>query len=1675
MAKGFGPKKAPQTTKRQTAYFKLIQALLKCPRGKELKILRKHPDLVDVGLVEMMEMVATILVGQREFYSAEFLIDLADFLYSSYIETDGSPVTGTFVKAPALLWEVLRAILLKGDEQTAYQILAINSDKLNEYFLLQFRLWIDCTLLRTQQKLKKPIALFLISFCKMLWLFPLGNRAINLEIAIAGLEGSAKILTYEADPQVWVQIQTDLAPAYRHRRRGDRSENLEKALTACTNALQISTRDTSPQEWAMVQNNLGNIYRDRIVGDQTENLEKAIACFEGALQVVSRDRAPELWGTLQNNLAVAYTRRVEGDRAQNFEKAIACYQVALKVRTDADWASSQWHLGTAYSERILGDKTQNLERAIAAYQAALQIYTPETYPERWANTQSDLGKAYRKIGQIANALTCFEAALTVFTPDSFPRECTDTGLELGKLTLAAGKKAEAFQCFATVIEAVETLDRWGNSEYLHQEIPETNFTYLQIVTLCLACGEREKAREYADRSGSPLIVGLLQDVQIQQITSFGQFLDRALQTVVESETNPQAFYQLLEDNLEQLNDSLVERLNTIKLFLSELGPAEEINIAAAILSFSRLVQHFDKGDEENNWKIAKAGYEVAANVFTQDKFPEQWDAIQKETRDRLLFQLFKALNESERNFHESERNFPTVDRLVETNSNRLDTADRLVETNSNRLDTADRLVETNSDRLDTVNRLVETNADRLDKHFFTGMPEVNVVLEANQAQLDEHFIKVLRSRSSAILSEVPPEDKKALAASIIGLSLCIHEFKKGNQANNLEIAITGYEIAATVLTRESTLEGWALCQMFFGNAYHRRFKGDWAENQERSIACCQNALQVYTREAFPEKWAAIQNTLALAYGNRIRGDQLENAELARTACFAAMEVDTREANPKSWAQLQNNLGIIYRDRICGDKAQNLEQAIACYENALLFRTREDFPELWAQTQMNLASAYRHRLHGDPVENVEKAIAANKAALQVYTQDAFPADWAGVQTNLGNAYVHRLEGDRNENLEMAIAAHQAALQVFNPDEFPREWAMAQMNLGSAYFMLALNEKAIACYRKAMEVFTPTAFPVDCLKAGTTLGNVSFVAGDWKLAIEGYGIAIEAVETSRTWATSEFRRQEIMEEAIDIYANIVQACINNKQLDKALEYVERSRSKRLVDLMASNDLYSSAEIPAEIQQYLQDFEQLQQQIDKERGRNQPSNDFDNSKLDNSRAALAAYNQIIADLEAEKLLIWEQLRRLDPVLAGQIRVNPLKFPSIQQLIDKPTTAIISFYTTVSDTFIFVVRQNEITLQSCAELGFEALHGWIFQNWLGQYVKDKDSWKEQLVGMLAEIAKQLNLNDLILWHLEGISELIIVPHFALHQIPFAALPIGDNRYLVDKFLIRYAPSCQVLEFCQQRPSLGNNLKCGTIEDATGDLPCASFEGEQLAVLYNIPDDRRLKGRGQATVSNYRELAQTVQILHSSHHAQSRFDNPLESTLILGDGCITLGQLMTPAWRLPQLSDVFLSCCETGLGVSEITGDILTFSTAFLSGGARSVISTLWAVDDLATALFSIFYYQEWQQGKNRLEAIREAQIKLRSLAGNTLAASYKTQLTELLKQKLKEIDQIRKKAKIKRDTYRVDCAIYQQLDEEYKKIAQIADQVYKALRNLDKFCQESKPFSHPFYWAAFTCTGVR
>jgi CHAT domain-containing protein len=951
---------------------------------------------------------------------------------------------------------------------------------------------------------------------------------------------------------------------------------------------------------------------------------------------------------------------------------------------------------------------------------------------------------------------------------------------------------------------------------------------------------------------------------------------------------------------------------------------------------------------------------------------------------------------------------------------------------------------------------------------------------------------------------------------------------RGNKAENLEFAIAALQTALQVCNLDTFPQEWAITQNNLGAAYIKRIRDDKAENLELAINALQAALQVRTQDAYPKKWAMIQNNLAVAYRNRIRGSKAENLELAIAACQSALKVFTLEAFPQEWAETQDNLGNTFRSRLKGDNTENIELAIASYQAALKVFTQIDFSKNWAEVQNNLGLAYLERTQGDRAENIELAIDAFKSTLNLYSDEVFFEEWARTQNNLGIAYLDRICGNKSENLELAITAFQAALQVRTRIDFPEDWAMTQSNLGIAYgerfkgnkeknlelaitaFQAALQVrtqeafpedwaithsnlghiynwhgyviKSIESFQLALEIYKQNVLPLDCFWTGRNLGNTAFTVGLWKIAIQGYAAAINAVEQSRTWATSESRRQEILAEAIDVYQNMVQACINDGQLEKAIEYVERSRSKRLVDLMASNDLYQSGEIPPEVKELLQQFDDLQQQIDQERSQNNSSNNRElmgvgTSTLD--RATFQAYNKVIAALEAEKLQIWEQLRYLDPVLAGEIKVDAPNFVQMQKLIDQPTSAILSFYTTAKALHIFILRQHQITLHTCPNQGIEPPQGWISQNWLQPYAASchpnrpksereqlRAEWISQISPFLTELAQRLQLTDLIAKHLNGIEELIVVPHLLLHQIPFAALPIQDPEYgyLGDKFLIRYTPSCQVLEFCKQRGEVTENFTYGTVEDATNDLPFASFEGEQIAQLHQISSERRLRGSSRATRDNYRQLAQKVQVLHSCHHAESCLDEPLNSQLKLGDGSITLGQLMSPGWRLPNLSDVFLSCCETGLGLPEITDDILTLSTGFLCAGARSVVSTLWAVNDLATAIFSIFYYQHRQQGCSRPEAVRQAQIKLRELKKEELLNR------EDIKELFRQAEAGEKEAIGQRKQYLPGSTERLKWDREYSKYAKVTKQIRSV-----KDSQAEEPFSHPSYWAAFTCSGLR
>jgi len=743
-----------------------------------------------------------------------------------------------------------------------------------------------------------------------------------------------------------------------------------------------------------------------------------------------------------------------------------------------------------------------------------------------------------------------------------------------------------------------------------------------------------------------------------------------------------------------------------------------------------------------------------------------------------------------------------------------------------------------------------------------------------------------------------------------------------------------------------------------------------------------------------------------------------------------------------------NLGIYYYS------IEDYERAIAFHKQHLAISREIEDRQGEAYSLGSLGNAYQSL--GDH----KRAINFCKQSLAISREIEDRLGEAGSLGNLGS-YYYCLGYD-----ERAIDFCELSLAINREIKYRRGEAISLANLGNAYYSLGKYEKAIENYQDCLEIATLKTLPYGCLKAGRNLGNIGFTKGDWQLALEGYEPALQAVEQLRKGSTTDDRRQKIIAEAISVYANTVQCYINLKQYDRAVETADRSRSRHLADLFySSKDLYPQGEIPPEVEEYYR----LQQQSDRLRI----------SENDGTKGIAATRQPIpngdaiiekIQELEEEKQKAWLKIRSKDQVLAAQLQPAPLSFDQMQALIPDAETAILNFYTTDEHTHIFILRQNQSTqLHTCEGQGLETLQDWLFNNWLKPYKKNEYEWKNQIGAVLHELANRLQINQLISQHLNGIKELIIIPHLYLHQIPFAALPLNElpiphsnasdrtrglkplskptitpaktppqkqPEYLSDKFRLRIVPSSQILNFCHQRGNI-KPATMGIVENATGDLVFTGYECETLATMHQIDKNSRLQYQ-QATISNYENLLNQVQVLHSSHHASSDLNNSLESKLLLSDGDINLGRIFT--WRFTDLAEVFLSCCETNLTFTQITDDPLSLASGFLCAGARNVVSTLWAVDDLATALFCILYYQE-KQHNSRSQALRKAQFKLRNLTGDELSGKYKRQLEDYFEQ---------------------------------QKGEKQAETIKNVRLRLDLLCRETLPFVSPHYWAGFVSQGL-
>jgi CHAT domain-containing protein len=886
-------------------------------------------------------------------------------------------------------------------------------------------------------------------------------------------------------------------------------------------------------------------------------------------------------------------------------------------------------------------------------------------------------------------------------------------------------------------------------------------------------------------------------------------------------------------------------------------------------------------------------------------------------------------------------------------------------------------------------------------------------------------------RIMAQILEQQPENAEYHAARIENIFIRLSEFPLGNRAQNIEIAIAGYAAVLTARTEENNPEKWAQTQNNLACAYRGRIRGDRAENLEQSITCYQSALEIRTKADFPTYWAMTQYNLGIVYKERIRGDKAENLELSIACYQSALEIRTKADFPIQWAKTQHTLALAYGERIRGDKADNLELSIACYQLALEIYTKANFPIDWAATQNNLALAYGERIRGDKAENLELSIACYQSALDVYTKADLRIQWAMAQNSLATAYSYRIRGDKAENLELSIACYQSALEIRTKVDFPIDWAGTQNNLAGAYwerirgnkaenleqsFVQTCLDKAIACFQFALEIYTPQYLPIECLKTSRNLGNLHFDAENWQEAIDPYILAITAVEQSRSWATSEQSKQEIIAQAISVYFNLVQCCINTQQYAKALEYAERSKSRNLVELLATRDLYPKGDIPPDI---LSQLDTLRRQVQAEERRLSQRGDSGGSgsrSIDsvNSPRSDSDREQLINLRQDLDLLIREQIQSIDPSFQLTQQVQSIDFATMQGSLPNHQTALIAWYVSRDriNTFLVTPHQNQPLVISSTAAEYADL-GTLCDTYLGNYRTDKDTWSDNLPQLLDRISQLLKLPEIItLLHqlVPDCNQLILVPHRILHLLPLHALPLNPaGDCLLDLFSqgVRYAPSIQLLNLAQtwQRPPLQQLF---AVQNPTGDLQFTDVEVSTISQQFD-PHVKVLKrDKADKSALNAASLGD-ANCAHFSCHGSFNFEHPLASALILSggiiakpdiptaekssryvpyrnggsidlDNCLTLGEIFQ--LDLHQCRLVTLSACETGLTDANSLGDeYVGLPSGFLYAGSANVVSSLWAVSDLSTTLLMIKFYQNLKETESVSIALNQAQQWLRQV----------------------------------------------------------------------------------------------
>ena len=239
--------------------------------------------------------------------------------------------------------------------------------------------------------------------------------------------------------------------------------------------------------------------------------------------------------------------------------------------------------------------------------------------------------------------------------------------------------------------------------------------------------------------------------------------------------------------------------------------------------------------------------------------------------------------------------------------------------------------------------------------------------------------------------------------------------------------------------------------------------------------------------------------------------------------------------------------------------------------------------------------------------------------------------------------------------------------------------------------------------------------------------------------------------------------------------------------------------------------------------------------------------------------------------------------------------------------------------------------------------------------------------------------------------DEVVIVPQGPLCLAPYAAFMDLKSKYLCETLRIRLLPSLSSQRLIQNCPAHWHS-KTGALLVGDPWVQEVVYEGrtleqlewaeKEVQMIGEILQTEPLVGK-QATKDEVLRRISSVALVHIAAHGKMETGeialapNTTRSSVnpAREDYLLTMKDVLKAQIRARL---VVLSCCHSAWGEVNAEG-VVGIAWAFLGAGARSVLVSLWAIEDEATMEFMKLFYQQLVNGRSASEALNKAMKSMR------------------------------------------------------------------------------------------------